>query len=150
MSFISLSAPVAPTAPRVTRSVNWGAYVRTAAASVIVAALSNVVVYFFGDAIIGYNPDFVELGSALGIAFSTAVPALVAALLYAGLLRTVGNPARVFTVISAIVFVVTLVPDITFIPGEPGASNAQTAVLIAMHVVAAALIVPMLTAFRRD
>ena len=149
MSFISLSFPVAPTAPRAS-SVKWGAFAGIAVATALVAALTNVVVYAFGDAVIGYDPAFVELGSALGIAISTAVPALVAALLYAALLRTVANPARVFTVISAIVFVVTLVPDITFIPGEPGASNAQTAVLMAMHVVAAAVIVPMLTAFRRD
>ena len=42
-------------------------------------------------------------------------------------------------------FVVTLVPDFTYIPGVDGASNGQTAVLVLMHVVAASVIVGMLT-----
>jgi hypothetical protein len=48
-------------------------------------------------------------------------------------------------VISAIVFVVTVIPDLTYIPTVPGSSNVQTAVLILMHVIAAAVIVRMLT-----
>ena len=39
----------------------------------------------------------------------------------------------------------TLIPDFTYIPTVPGASNAQTAVLVLMHVVAAAVIVRLLT-----
>jgi hypothetical protein len=150
MSSMSLSAPVASSAQSSARSVAWGVYARIAIITTIVASLSNVVVYYFGDAIIGYNQDFVELGSAFGIVVMTASPALIAALLYAALLRYSDNPDRIFAIVSAAVFVVTLIPDITFIPGEPGASNAQTAVLIAMHVVAAAVIVRMLTAFERD
>ena len=48
-------------------------------------------------------------------------------------------------VISAITFVVTLIPDFTYIPTVPGPSNPQTAVLVVMHVIAAAVIVRMLT-----
>ena len=40
---------------------------------------------------------------------------------------------------------VTLIPDFTYIPTVDGASNPQTAVLVAMHVIAAAVIVGMLT-----
>jgi hypothetical protein len=66
-------------------------------------------------------------------------------LLYGTLRRWTSNPVRIFNVIAAIVFVVTTVPDFTYIPGVEGASNGQTAVLVLMHVVAAAVIVPMLT-----
>jgi hypothetical protein len=44
--------------------------------------------------------------------------------------------------------VVTLLPDFIYIPGVEGASNAQTAVLVLMHVIAAAVIVRMLTSQR--
>jgi hypothetical protein len=39
------------------------------------------------------------------------VPAIVGVLLYGGLVRFTRHPAAIFSVISAIVFVVTLIPD---------------------------------------
>ena len=54
-------------------------------------------------------------------------------------------PRAIFTVISAIVFVVTLIPDFTYIPTVPGSSNGQTAILVLMHVIAASVIVRLLT-----
>jgi hypothetical protein len=74
----------------------------------------------------------------------------VAVLLYAGLLRFTRAPERIFAAVSAVVFVVTTVPDFTYIPGVEGASNGQTAVLVLMHVVAAGVIVPMLTILGRE
>jgi len=41
--------------------------------------------------------------------------------------------------------VVTLIPDFTYIPTVPGASNGQTAILVLMHVIAASVIVRLLT-----
>ena len=79
----------------------------------------------------------------------TLMLAVPAVLLYAALLRYSANPARLYASISAVVFVVTLVPDFTYIPGVRGASNAQTAVLVLMHVVAASVIVGMLTRLAR-
>ena len=40
---------------------------------------------------------------------------------------------------------VTLIPDFTYIPTVPGASNGQTAILVLMHVIAASVIVRLLT-----
>jgi NADH:ubiquinone oxidoreductase subunit K len=71
--------------------------------------------------------------------------AIAAVLVYAGVLRLSRNPARVYTIIAAVALVVSLIPDITYIPTVEGSSNGQTAVLMVMHVVAAAVIVPMLT-----
>ncbi len=47
------------------------------------------------------------------------------------------------------VFVVTLIPDFTYIPSAPGATAGQTAILVLMHVVAAAVIIGMLTNLAR-
>jgi hypothetical protein len=149
MSSLPMSASTSTSASTRSRTINWRAYLPVALTA-IVAALSNVVVYFLGDAIIDYHPDFVELGSAVGIAIFTGVLALAAALIYAGLLRFTDRAKGTFQVIAAVVLVVSLIPDLTLIPGEPGVSNGQTAVLMVMHVVAAAVIVPVLTAFPRD
>jgi uncharacterized membrane protein len=50
---------------------------------------------------------------------------------------------------SAVVFVVTLVPDFTLIPTVGGSTGAQTAILVALHVAAACVIVWMLTTSSR-
>ncbi|MBV9356477.1 MAG: hypothetical protein JO023_13230, partial [Chloroflexi bacterium] len=69
--------------------------------------------------------------------------------LYAPLLQFVRKQAAiVFTVISAISFVVTLIPDVSYIPTVEGVSNAQVAVLVIMHAIAAAVITRGLTSIR--
>lgn len=146
MSSITMS----PSTSSLSRLGSRGRLARVGLATAAAAAIANALVYFAGKAVVGYDPAFLELGSALGIAIFTAVPAIVAALLYAALLRRGGDdPARVFAIISAVVFVVTLIPDFTFIPSEPGASNGQTSILVLMHAVAASVIVGMLTTFAR-
>jgi hypothetical protein len=55
----------------------------------------------------------------------------------------------VFTVLAAITFVVTLIPDFTYIPTVDGVSNAEIAVLVVMHAIAAAVITRGLTSVRR-
>ena len=64
--------------------------------------------------------------------------AVVAALLYAGLLQFVRkHAAMLFAVISAISFVATLIPDFTYIPTIDGASNAEIgALVVVMHAIA--------------
>jgi tryptophan-rich sensory protein len=84
-----------------------------------------------------------------GTIIFTLVPAIVAVLIYAILLRFTRQPERIFTIISVIVFIVTLIPDFTYIPTVPGSSNPQTAILVLMHVVAAVVITWMLTRLSR-
>ena len=52
-------------------------------------------------------------------------------------------------IIATVVLIVSIVPDLTYIPTVPGATGGQTAILILMHVVAAAVIVGMLTRLSR-
>ncbi len=124
--------------------VRWGAYARRGLATVAAAVLANTLFYYLGAALVGYDPDFIVLSNASGAAIFTAVPAIGAVLLYAGLLRFTPRPALIFSVIAAVTFVVTLIPDFTYIPTVDGASPAQTAVLVVMHVIAAVVIVGML------
>jgi hypothetical protein len=125
------------------------AFAKLGLATVVAAVLANVLVYFIGDALIGYDPDFIVLGNVSGAVIFTVVPAIVAVLLYGALLRYVANPARIFTIVSAVILALSVIPDLTYIPTVEGASNAQTAVLIFMHTVAAGVIVGMLTSFAR-
>lgn len=119
-------------------------------ATVVAATLTNVLVYFIGSAFVTYDPQFLPLADVSGAIAFTLPAAIVAALLYAALRRFARRPARTFTIISAVVFVITLIPDFTYIPTVPGATGGQTAILVLMHVVAAGMIVGMLTTFARS
>ncbi len=145
MSSIAItSSPV-----RTSRATGWGRVARVGLATVAAAVAANALVYFVGGALIPYDPQFLPLANVSGAIVFTFPAAIVAALLYAALLRFARRPARTFTIISAIVFVVTLIPDFTYIPTVPGVTVAQTAILVLMHVVAAVVIVRMLTTLTR-
>lgn len=131
------------------RHISWGRYALVGLATIVAAVLANLVVYYIGSAIIGYNPNFVVLSTNGGTIIFTLVPAIVAVLLYAILLRFTRQPERIFVIISVIVFIVTLIPDFTYIPTVPGSSTPQTAILVLMHVVAAVVITWMLTKLSR-
>jgi hypothetical protein len=48
-----------------------------------------------------------------------------------------------------VIFVVTTIPDFTYIPTVPGVTGGQTAILVLMHVAATGVIVGMLTTLTR-
>ena len=144
-----MAAMAMATSATTTSRGGWGRVALVGLGTVIAAVLANLVVYYIGAAIVGYNPDFVVLATNGGTIFFTVIPAIVAVLLYAILLRFTRRPARIFSIIAAVVFVVTLIPDFTYIPTVVGASNGQTAILVLMHVVAAVVIVGLLTKFAR-
>jgi|SRR5688572_27494363 len=146
MSSASLSSSSSTSsAPAASPAVSWGRFALIGIATVIAAVLANLLVYALGSLIVGYDPGFVVLATTGGTILFTVVPAIVAVLLYAVLLRFSGNPSRVFTNIAVVVLAVSLIPDLTYIPSVPGATASQTAVLMLMHVVAAVVIVSMLT-----
>jgi len=133
---------VSPSSSRTTRR---GSYALVSLVTVAAAVLANVVVYYLGALLVGYHSGFIVLANPSGVALFTVIPAIVATLLYAGLLRFTRRPERAFYVISAVVFVVTTIPDFTYIPTVTGATNGQTAILVLTHIVAATVIVGMLT-----
>ncbi len=148
MSSIALSS--SSSAPVASPAVSRGRFALVGLGTVVAAVIANLLVYALGSAAVGYHPQFVVLANASGTILFTVVPAIVAVLLYAVLVRFSGNPARIFTNIAVVVLIVSLIPDLTYIPSVPGATSGQTAILMLMHVVAAAVIVGMLTTLTRS
>jgi hypothetical protein len=148
MSSIAFSS--SSPAPAESRSVSRGRFALVSLGTVAAAVIANLLVYLLGSVVVGYDPQFVVLANASGTILFTVVPAIVAVLLYAALMRFTSNPARIFTNIAVVVLIVSLIPDLTYIPSVPGASSGQTAILMLMHVVAAGVIVWMLTTLTRS
>jgi len=145
MASITSTAPLTPSASVAPRATGRGRYALIALGTIIAAILANVVVYYLGSLVVAYDPGFVVLANPSGTVIFTVFPAIVAVLLYAALLRFAKRPARTFSIIAAIVLIVSIVPDFTYIPTVPGATNGQTAILVLMHIVAATVIVGLLT-----
>jgi hypothetical protein len=138
-----------PSTPESSSAINWGRYALVGLATIVAAVAANVLVYVIGRAVIPVDPRFIVLTTVQPTIIFTIVPAIVAVLLYALLLRLTTNPERIFTWIAAVVLVLSIVPDLTYIPTVPGATAGQTALLVVMHVVAAVVIVAMLTGLAR-
>ena len=147
MSSIALSS--SSSTPVASPAVSRGRFALVGLGTVAAAVIANLLVYALGSAVVGYDPEFIVLANPSGTILFTVVPAIVAVLLYAVLMRFSGNPARIFTNIAVVVLIVSLIPDLIYIPSVPGATSGQTAILMVMHVVAASVIVWMLTNFTR-
>ena len=118
-------------------AVSRGRFALVGLGTVAAAVIANLLVYLLGSVVVGYDPQFIILANASGTILFTVVPAIVAVLLYAALMRFTSNPARIFTNIAVVVLIVSLIPDLTYIPSLPGATPGQTAILMVMHIVAA-------------
>ncbi|HYI14682.1 MAG TPA: DUF6069 family protein [Thermomicrobiales bacterium] len=127
------------------RSNGRGHFAKIGLATVVAAVLANVLFYYIGSAFVTYDPDFVVLSNVSGAVIFTLAAAVVAVSLYAALVRFTDNPVRNFNIIAAVVLVLSIIPDYTMILDEPGSSFGQATILALMHVVAAAVIVLMLT-----
>ena len=143
MSSIATTSSVS----RESRDARRFSFVPVAVATVVAAVLANAIFYFAGSLFVAYHTQFSPLANVSGAIIFTVFPAIVAVLLYAGLGRVVPNPMRIFAPVSAVILVLSVIPDLTYIPTVPGSSGAQTAILIAMHVIAAAVIVWTLSTF---
>src|SRR4030081_2235486 len=99
----SLSTRTARSVPAQAHGVNWGRYALRGLGTVVAAVLANTLFYYLGGALVAYDPDFIILSNPSGAGIFPVVPAIVAVLLYAGLVRFTRHPAAIFTVISAIV-----------------------------------------------
>jgi hypothetical protein len=145
----SLSASFRP-ADTATSAFNWSRYARIGLLTIGASVLANAVFFYLAQVVVPYDAAFLPLGNVSAPIIFTVFPAVAAALLYAGLLHFVrSRAALVFTLLAAITFVVTLLPDFTYIPTVDGVSNGEIAVLVVMHTIAAAVITRELTSIRR-
>lgn len=144
---LSLSAASSSAASTSLR-VNWGRFARTGLGTILASTLANALLYIVGGAVVAYDPQFLPLASVGGPIVMTVSAAILAVPLYAALLRFTRQPVRIFSVMAAVVFVLTMVPVFSYIPSLPGVTSAQIAMLVVMHFVAAGTIVRLLTSYR--
>jgi hypothetical protein len=132
--------------PAASTSVKRTPFALVGLGTVGASVAANALCYYLAGTLVSYDQEFLPLASVGGAIIMTLAPAIIAVLLYAALRHFTRHAVPIFTTLSAVVFGVSLIPVFTYIPTVPGSTGAQTAILIVMHVVAAVVIVGMLTA----
>src|SRR5215211_2140944 len=115
MSTYAMSPSVVSDEAGVQSKSKRGRFLKLGISTVFAAVVANVLVYFLGDVVVNYKSDFVILNNFSGVAIFTFVAAVVAVLLYAVLLRKSARPERVFTITSAVLLVLSVIPDFTML-----------------------------------
>jgi len=87
------------------------------------------------------QPEFEEL-NVRPVIVSTLIGVIAAGLVYALIVRFARDPRRVFLIVAGVALVLSLIAPLTI--DDPDADAAAVGTLIAMHVVAAAISVPIL------
>jgi hypothetical protein len=115
----------------------------------ISAAVANAVVYFVAFALGAMPRDFVVQGSGpitlAPVVFSSLIGAAGATLVFAVLALLTRRPIRTFRVVAVVVLVLSFATPLTI----PGAALPMILTLELMHVVAAVVIVGILTTLAR-
>ena len=87
------------------------------------------------------QPEFEEL-NVRPVIVSTLIGVIAAGLVYALIVRFARDPRRVFLIVAGVALVLSLIAPLTI--DDPNADAGAVGTLIAMHVVAAAISVPVL------
>ena len=115
-------------------------------AGVVALAVSlgiNLLIVFVANAG-GIAPQLEALNYG-PVTFFTTLGVIGATVTYGLLARFSASPDRLFLIVAAIVLVLSLVPDFTVIPSQPGGSLFAGAILGLMHVTTAVVCVGVLT-----
>jgi hypothetical protein len=96
------------------------------------------------------SPEFVPLSMPQPTIFFTVLGVLPAVLVFALVGRFVRRPARTYTIIAAIALLISLIPDVMMIVDPtsapfPGGTVVNVITLMVQHVVAAVIVVWLLT-----
>ena len=124
----------------------WWAGLLTISASVV----ATLVVRALALALFDISPEFEPLATAGRTVILTVIFVFLAVLVFAAVRRFAARPARLFRNIAVVALLLSLVPDLFMLTDGgsaafPGASGVAVAVLIVQHVVAATVVVWMLT-----
>ena len=127
----------------------WGRLVPAGLLAALVAAAANAVVYLVAVAAGAMPQDVVVNGQGPVtlpvVATTSAFGAVAGTIVYALVVRFTRRPVRVFRVVAAVALVLSFAGPFTI----PGAPAAMIATLLLMHVVAAAVVVGLLTTLAR-
>jgi len=115
-----------------------GAVARRGGTALVLSVLVNVVVATAArTGEVGTGLQAMTYPSVVGL---TVIGVVGATVVYAALVRVSSRPDRTFVVVAVVVLVLSIVPDVTYIPSEPGGSLVAGVVLAAMHVMTAAIV----------
>ncbi|MFC6765873.1 DUF6069 family protein [Natrinema soli] len=117
------------------------------AVALVLSLLINWLIVF-GANTGGIAPELMALNYG-PVSLFTTLGVVGATVTYGVLTRVAANPDRLFAAVAAIVLLLSLVPDFTVIPGEPGGSLVAGAILGGMHVTTAVVCVGALTDLRK-
>jgi hypothetical protein len=110
-------------------------------AAIVLASAANTAVSFAAQAL-GASPAVIQGLTPQAYVFLTAVGVIVAAVAWALIRSKAARPNAVLRKLVPIVVAVSLVPDLLLF-GIPGASPVGVVALMLMHVVVAAVAVPI-------
>ena len=116
--------------------------------AVVLAVLANVGLVLGVDAL-GIAPEFQAL-TIPPVAFLSALGAGGATVVYWLLGRYVSDANRTFVRVAAGVLLLSFVPDVALLAIDPAATPLAVVVLMAMHVVVAAVSVWVLVSWRAE
>ena len=109
--------------------------------AIVLAIAANASVWQVARALLSVPPEFMPLNSPAPI-FLTLFGMLGAVIAFALIGRASKRPVRTFTIVAAIVLVLSFLPDIGLLAsGAPGATLPGILVLMLMHVIAASIAV---------
>ncbi len=115
----------------------------------IAAAIANIVLFFIANAILS-EPVSVpaEMGvvNVVSITISTLVGTLGALLAFVLIKRFTRHPARTFLIVAVVALIVSMAGPF----GSAGIALSTRLVLALMHIIAAAIIVPLLMPHAQD
>jgi hypothetical protein len=120
----------------------------TGGIAVVLAVLLNVAIVLGVDAL-DIAPGFRAL-TIPPVAFLSALGAGGATVVYWVLGRYVSDAGRTFVRVAAGVLLLSFVPDVALLAVDPAATPLAVAVLVAMHVVVAAVSVGLLVYWRAE
>ena len=126
-----------------TRSLTISDLARAGVVALAISLGINLLIVFVANA--GGIAPALEALNYGPVTFFTTLGVIGATITYGVLARFSSSPDRLFLIVAAIVLVLSLVPDFTVIPNQPGGSLFAGAILGLMHVTTAVICVGVLT-----
>lgn len=114
--------------------------------AIVLAVLANVTLVV-GVGMLAIAPEFRAL-TVPPVAFLSAVGAFGATVVYWLLGRFVSDADRLFVRVAVAVLLLSFVPDVALLATDPAATPLAVVILMAMHVVVAAVAVGLLVYWR--
>ena len=116
---------------------------RAATIAVVGAVVANLAIYFVAKSTLAISADFAPLMNPRPTVFFTVIGVGGAAGVYSMLRRRGAEASSTFTRVALLA---SFIPDAALLAtGQPGATATSVGVLVAMHVIAAAIAIAVLT-----